>query len=83
MNGLERKMSRTKIGPDMKKKYEIQIIDTLCKRCGICVEFCSRKVFSTGEEGEIRVVDPGSCTGCLLCELRCPDFALDVTELNV
>jgi len=63
-----------------KKKFDIQIIDSLCKRCGICVAFCPGKVLSATESGEIRIVSPDSCTGCQLCELRCPDFAIDVTE---
>ena len=66
----------------MKKKFNVQIIDTLCKRCGICAEFCHRKVFSLTDSGEVKVVDFDACTGCLLCELRCPDFAVDVTELK-
>ena len=64
----------------MKKEYNIHIIAELCKRCGLCVEFCRRGVFSVNEDGVIEVLNPGSCTGCMLCELRCPDFALDVIE---
>jgi len=64
----------------MKKKFKVEIIRTLCKRCGICVEFCHRKVLSLNENGEVKVGDIDACTGCMLCELRCPDFAIDVIE---
>jgi 2-oxoglutarate ferredoxin oxidoreductase subunit delta len=66
----------------MKKKFNVEIIGTLCKRCGICVEFCHRRVISLNDNGEVKVVDIDACTGCMLCELRCPDFAVDVTELK-
>jgi 2-oxoglutarate ferredoxin oxidoreductase subunit delta len=61
-----------------KKKFQIQIISSACKRCGICVAFCAKEVFSAAEDGEVKVVNPDSCTGCMLCELRCPDYALEV-----
>ncbi len=66
----------------MKKKFKVEIVGSLCKRCGICAEFCPRKVFVTVEGNEVKVGDSTACSGCLLCELRCPDFAVDVTELN-
>ena len=67
----------------MKKKFSVQIIDALCKRCRICAEFCNRKVFSLTDNGKVRVEDANACTGCLLCELRCPDFAIDVDVMEM
>ncbi len=66
----------------MKKKFKVEIIDGLCKRCGICAEFCPRKVIALADSGEVMIVKSDACTGCLMCELRCPDFAVDVTELE-
>jgi len=63
-----------------KKKFQIQLVSPSCKRCGICVEFCPGKVFSAAQDGDVKVVNPDSCTGCLLCELRCPDYALEVIQ---
>ncbi|HHV79988.1 MAG TPA: 4Fe-4S binding protein [Firmicutes bacterium] len=51
-----------------------------CKGCGICVAFCPKKVFDQGEDMRPIVSKPDECIGCKLCELRCPDYALYVTE---
>ena len=49
-----------------------------CKKCGICIAFCPRKVLSAGEDGFPIATSPESCTGCRWCEYRCPDFAIVV-----
>lgn len=58
----------------------IKIDPGRCKRCGICVAFCPREVFSAGYRGEPVAGHPEKCTACGLCVLRCPDFALEVGE---
>ncbi|MEW6308665.1 MAG: 4Fe-4S binding protein [Bacillota bacterium] len=50
-----------------------------CKRCDICVEFCPKGVF-VRDGAEVRVARPDDCSGCLICELLCPDHALRVTK---
>lgn len=55
------------------------VIDlSLCKRCGICVRFCPVGVFVGETDGTPVVEHPEKCTGCNLCALRCPDFAITV-----
>lgn len=49
-----------------------------CKACGICVEFCPKKVFDADEEGRPVVSRPEACSLCLICEQLCPDFAARV-----
>ena len=61
---------------------EISIQRKWCKSCGICVEFCPKKVFGVGELSEPIISDPDACTGCRLCELRCPEFAVIITEVE-
>ncbi|WP_207707363.1 4Fe-4S dicluster domain-containing protein [Crassaminicella thermophila] len=46
-----------------------------CKGCGICVEFCPKKVLALKNE-KVEIVDIENCTKCGLCEVRCPDFAI-------
>ncbi|PAB61176.1 4Fe-4S binding protein [Anaeromicrobium sediminis] len=46
-----------------------------CKGCGICVEFCPKKVLGLVDE-KIEILDLEGCIKCGLCELRCPDYAI-------
>ena len=64
------------------KKHPMEILIQMkwCKNCGICVEFCPKKVFAPGKLNEPIISAPEKCTGCRLCELRCPEFAITVTE---
>ncbi len=61
---------------------KIQINEQWCKSCGICIEFCPRDVFGTREDGVPVVESPEDCIECMLCELRCPDFAIVVKGGN-
>jgi 2-oxoglutarate ferredoxin oxidoreductase subunit delta len=61
-----------------KGKHTIEVYKSWCKRCGICVAFCPAGVLAPDEAGVPYVKDPDRCTGCQLCELRCPDFAINV-----
>ena len=61
-----------------KGKHSIEIYKSWCKRCGICVAFCPAGVLDQDESGAPYVKDLDRCTGCQLCQLRCPDFAINV-----
>ena len=59
------------------------IIDIeLCKGCGFCIEFCPVGVLVFSEEFNSKgyhppiAANPDSCTGCDLCGIYCPDFAI-------
>lgn len=60
----------------------IQLYKNWCKKCGICVAFCPKKVLEVDNEGYPYLTDPDICNGCGLCELRCPDFAIVVANKN-
>lgn len=49
-----------------------------CKGCGICVEFCPKKVLTVNQFEKVEVVSEKDCILCRQCELRCPDFAIFV-----
>jgi 2-oxoglutarate ferredoxin oxidoreductase subunit delta len=51
-----------------------------CKGCGICVEVCPKNVLVMDAREKPALLDADHCTGCLRCELLCPDFALLVME---
>ena len=62
-----------------KKNVEDIVINKVwCKGCGICVHFCPKKVLEMDKDSKASVVKLEDCIGCRLCELRCPDFAIQV-----
>jgi len=61
-------------------KTHITIYKNWCKKCGICVAFCPKKVLAVDQEGYPFCKDNKACSGCGLCELRCPDFAVAVEK---
>jgi len=61
-----------------KDKTSIEIYKSWCKRCGICAAFCPAEVLAQDDSGVVYVKDLSRCTGCQLCELRCPDFAIHI-----
>jgi len=57
----------------------ITINEEWCKGCGICIEFCPKACLgASGIEGKATVVAADQCIKCMLCVIRCPDFAIDV-----
>lgn len=59
-----------------KKAVRPRIDEKMCKKCNICAVFCPKKVFEITQGGVPLVKNPDACTGCELCVLRCPDFAI-------
>jgi 2-oxoglutarate ferredoxin oxidoreductase subunit delta len=51
-----------------------------CKGCGICIYFCPKKVLNFDNHGKAEAEKPQDCILCRLCEIRCPDFAIQVIE---
>jgi 2-oxoglutarate ferredoxin oxidoreductase subunit delta len=49
-----------------------------CKGCGICVEFCPQKVLELDPCGKAVAARVEDCIACRLCEIRCPDLAIEV-----
>jgi 2-oxoglutarate ferredoxin oxidoreductase subunit delta len=63
-----------------KEKHHIEVYKSWCKKCGICVAFCPAGVLAQDDSGAPYAKEPDKCTGCHLCALRCPDFAINVTS---
>jgi len=61
---------------------KISIDENLCTGCGICIEFCPKKVLSRSQERNsrgvypVKIEDEEDCSLCGMCELYCPDFAI-------
>lgn len=64
----------------MKKTTDVELtINTeWCKGCGICIAFCPKQVLALNRQDKSEVVKRDDCTACKMCELRCPDLAIEV-----
>jgi len=66
--------------------YQIEINHDWCKSCYICVELCPKKVYSksasVSRKGTrpVEISNLAECSGCMQCELLCPDLAIVVTK---
>ncbi len=63
----------------------LAITDAWCKgrTCDICVRACPERCLGIDARDKVAVVRPDACTGCRLCELLCPDFAIAVHDTLV
>jgi 2-oxoglutarate ferredoxin oxidoreductase subunit delta len=65
-----------------KARGTIQLVVNRCKGCGFCIEFCPPKVLAFADMYNAagyrvpELLHPEGCTGCDLCGLYCPDFAI-------
>lgn len=59
---------------------QINVNAKRCKGCGICVEYCPKHVYTIVPGETVTVSALEACVGCKLCELRCPDLALEVIK---
>ncbi len=62
------------------KKYEVAVMASWCKACGICIALCPTGVFTADIEGKSVVSFPDRCIGCRTCVVHCPDFCISVSE---
>lgn len=62
------------------KSVEHLIDKTCCKGCGICIHFCPKDVLDFDRQEKAKAVRSEDCIACKLCELRCPDLAIQIIE---
>jgi formate hydrogenlyase subunit 6/NADH:ubiquinone oxidoreductase subunit I len=55
-----------------------EINQTLCNRCGTCVERCPTGAVDMGSEGPF-IACIGDCTYCAICDAICPQGAITCT----
>jgi len=66
------------------KNWSIELRQDWCKGCYFCIDVCPiTGIFTKDVDiGQKRfkpiIVNPIGCTGCMLCELQCPDLAITV-----
>jgi len=64
-----------------KVKGRVFIRIELCKGCRFCVNFCPRHTLVMSRSMNAKgynypKIDKDNCTGCDLCGMMCPDFAI-------
>jgi 2-oxoglutarate ferredoxin oxidoreductase subunit delta len=57
---------------------QLLIYRNWCKACGICIELCPTDVLAPDDEGKVYINKADACTSCKICEIHCPDFAINV-----
>jgi 2-oxoglutarate ferredoxin oxidoreductase subunit delta len=65
------------------RRFHVEVNPAYCKGCEICVQICPRQVLRLSDRLKAEAVHLEQCTGCLSCEIYCPDFAIDVTEVEL
>lgn len=65
-----------------KKNLMVNIDFKLCKSCGICYWICPTHAIIKGELGAPKLDSNDKCIGCMQCANLCPDFAIDVVQLE-
>jgi 2-oxoglutarate ferredoxin oxidoreductase subunit delta len=58
----------------------VEINRAWCKSCAVCAAFCPTNALTCDEVGTPYLTSSEKCTGCGLCELMCPDFAIEVIK---
>ena len=69
------------------KAFEIRILESYCKGCGLCVEVCAEGKLRINPQPNKRGFQPAvadaevECTGCLACATICPDAAIEIRRI--
>lgn len=63
-----------------KNNAPVHIFSNWCKKCGICVAVCPKKVLEQGPDGTPYVARPEDYILCGLCDLHCPDYAITLRK---
>ena len=74
--------------PRRKRQGSVHIIESRCKGCGFCIEFCPRNVFTQSDRLNEKGYHPPvavkeeECVACGLCELISPEFAIFAEDIE-
>lgn len=59
-----------------------------CKGCGLCVQFCPKKIVVLGSHFNslgfhpAMVANGAQCIGCAVCAWMCPDLVIEVAKVQ-
>ncbi len=63
-----------------KNRDPVHLFSSWCKKCGICIAICPKKVLERGPEGYPYAVHPEDCILCGMCDIHCPDYAITLRK---
>jgi len=67
-------------------KHKVVVRAQFCKGCGLCIEYCPRKVLRYSNQlnsSGYYYAEPSEeteCSGCMACVLVCPDCVIEVYD---
>ena len=81
----ECRMDKAEGAPREKKgpKGAIVVNGDLCKECRLCIAHCRKGCIKEGKDynvkgyRSVRYEENGTCNGCALCALICPEIAIE------
>jgi 2-oxoglutarate ferredoxin oxidoreductase subunit gamma len=82
--GAVPKADQSVVGESREGSRRVQVLENLCKGCGICVDVCPKDALAMSEALNssgyyvAELTQPDACTSCRICALMCPDVALRV-----
>ncbi|HOB10330.1 MAG: 4Fe-4S binding protein [Acetomicrobium sp.] len=68
-------------------KGRIEVLEEMCKSCGLCVEACPNKVLKISDRINSKGYRPAEqykegCVACKMCAMMCPDVAIEVYRIE-
>ncbi|MBN1460517.1 MAG: 4Fe-4S binding protein [Armatimonadetes bacterium] len=67
-------------------RITVEVDETICKGCGLCVDFCPRQAMGFAVHINARgfhpaqLQHPDKCTGCAQCAVMCPDACIRIVR---
>lgn len=68
--------------------FDVELISTHCKGCGLCIEVCGEGKIQISSSPNERGIHPAciiahvKCSGCMKCTAICPDAAIEIYRLH-
>ena len=75
------------IRSEIAMKFSVTFRTERCKGCGLCIEFCSKKILGFDESvlnasgvHPVIIKEPDACVGCCNCAMMCPDGIITIEK---
>jgi Pyruvate/2-oxoacid:ferredoxin oxidoreductase delta subunit len=62
-----------------RSEYVAHLDADKCTNCGVCVQYCNFKAWTSGDEGDVDLLTE-KCFGCGVCVVHCPVEAISLLD---